>query len=148
MEKVLYQIQQLLLEGSVTVAFLFVLFFVLNRFLFRPISKVLDERERMTSGALAEAAQQARQAETKTEEFESSLHQVRQEIYRRREALREENQAERDALLSEARKRAEATLRQGKADVAKHVDSAKSTLGAESKALAQQICDAVLEVSR
>ncbi len=148
MEKVLYQIQQLLLEGSVTVAFVFVLFFVLNRFLFRPISKVLDERERMTSGALAEAAQQARQAETKTEEFESSLQQVRQEIYRRREALREENQAERDALLSEVRKRTQAALRAGKADVAKQVDSAKSTLGAESKALAQQISDAVLEVSR
>ena len=148
MEKVLYQIQQLLLEGSVTVAFLFVLFFVLNRLLFRPISKVLDERERMTSGALAEAALQARQAETKTEEFESSLQQVRQEIYRRREALREENQAERDALLSEARKRAQAALRAGKADVAKQVDSAKSTLGVESKALAQQISDAVLEVSR
>ncbi len=148
MEKVLYQIQQLLLEGSVTVAFVFVLFFVLNRLLFRPISKVLDERERMTSGALAEAAEQARQAETKTEEFESSLHQVRQEIYRRREALREENQAERDSILSEARQRAQAALRAGKADVAKHVDSAKSTLGAESKALAQQISDAVLEVSR
>ncbi len=148
MEKVLYQIQQLLLEGSVTVAFVFVLFFVLNRLLFRPISKVLDERERMTSGALAEAAQQARHAETKTEEFESSLQQARQVIYRQREALREENRAERDALLSEARKRAQATLRQGKADMAKHVDSAKSTLGAESKALAQQISDAVLEVSR
>ena len=148
MEKVLHQIQQLFLEGSVTVVFVFVLFLVLNRLLFRPISKVLDERERMTSGALAAAAQQAQQAETKTEEFESSLQQARQEIYRRREALREEIQAERDAILSEARRRAEATLREGKADVAQHVEAAKSTLGAESKALAQQISDAVLEVSR
>lgn len=148
MEKVLHQIQQLFVEGSVTVFFVFVLFLVLNRILFRPISKVLDERERMTSGALAEAARQAEQAETRTQEFESSLQQARQEIYRRREGLRQEVQDERDAILSEARKLAEAALREGKAEVEKHVEAAKGTLSAESKVLAQQISDAVLEVSR
>ena len=69
------------IDGSFLFVFvsIFVLIFVLNRTLFKPINRVLDERERLGVGRLAEAQRLLAQYEERLAGYEEQLRAARAE---------------------------------------------------------------------
>jgi len=144
MSEIIQQLQTLFLQTIPTVAFVFLLYVTLDRLLFRPLTKVLKEREDVTIGAMVRAREQIAAAEAKSQQYEAALQGARQEIFRLREAARGEANAERERMLKEARAESESRLRKALATLAAEVETAKHELRKSTEALALEIAETVL----
>jgi len=144
MGDILNQLGQLFVQTIPTVVFVGVLLFALDRLLFRPMTRVLKQRQEETVGALARAREQAAETETKAREYEAAFQAARQEVYRQREADRHAVLAEREAALKRARAESESLLTQAQAELAAQVEAARKELQASGQALASQIAESIL----
>jgi F-type H+-transporting ATPase subunit b len=133
-------------DGSlVFVLILFLIFvFVLNRILFRPIGRVLDERETLTAGAVSEARAVTRRYESKLTEYEAAIRQARAESYRRSEQERAAALDERRRLIEEAKQHANEEIGQAKEEIKGQVAAARAALESESRQIAERISRTVL----
>ena len=133
-------------DGSlVFVLILFLIFvFVLNRILFRPIGRVLDERETLTAGAASEARAVTRRYESKLTEYEAAIRQARAESYRRSEQERAAALDERRRLIEEAKQHANGEIGQAKEEIQGQVAAARAALESESRQIAERISRTVL----
>ena len=102
MGEILSQLAQLFIQTIPTVIFVFVLYVILSRFFFGPLTAVLKKREEETTGAMARAREQAAAAEEKARQYEAAFQAARQEIYRQREADRRAILEDREATLKRA----------------------------------------------
>ena len=133
-------------DGSlVLILVLFIVFvFVLNRVLFRPVGKVLDERETRTEGAKAAARAAARQYEVKFADYEATLRQARADSYRFLEQQRATALDERNQTIEAAKQRASEELKRAKAEIGSQAAQAKAVLESEAREIARQISRGVL----
>src|ERR1039458_2240518 len=115
MSDIFRQLGHLFLQSIPTVIFVFVLFVILDRLFFRPLSAVLKKRADATLGALARAREQAAAAESKTREYEKGFRALRQDVYRQREGERRVRLAEREAALQKARQQTEGMAQEAEA---------------------------------
>ena len=121
-----------------------VLTLVLNKFLFTPLRKVLDERQQRTDAGRAELEEaQATQAE-RLNEIERRLKEARREAYQIREAAQSEGRARRDELMNEARAEAGEIVGKAREDIAADIATARKDLEAEADRLSQLIAERVL----
>ena len=139
-----HQLGQLFLESAPTVVLVFLLFVILERILFRPLTAVMKQREEMTVGALARAREEAAAVETKTREYEAAFQAARQEVYRQREVDRHTNLEQRDAALRQAREQAEEVLHQAQTELAAEVVRAKAELDSTCQPLAEEISQSLV----
>ena len=124
---------------------LFIIFvFVLNRILFRPIGRVLDEREALTEGATNEARAAARRYQAELASYEASIRQARGESYRRLEQDRAAALEERKRLIDEAKQKAADEIDLAKSEIANQAALARASLEAESRQIAERISRTVL----
>jgi F0F1-type ATP synthase membrane subunit b/b' len=133
------QLGHLFLQTVPTVLFVFLLFVILDRIFFRPLSAVLKRREELTLGALVRAGEHAAAAESKTREYEAAFQAARQEVYRQQEAERGSSLAEREAAVQNAREKAEAMIREAQAQLAGEVARVKVELDSACRLLAEEI---------
>lgn len=84
------------------------LFFLLRRFLFKPITKMMDERKAEIENNLREAQEQKEEARRLSEEYEENLEHSREEGAKLVAASRENAQKEYETILSRAREDARA----------------------------------------
>jgi F-type H+-transporting ATPase subunit b len=133
-------------DGSlVFVLFLFIiLVFVLNRVLFRPIGRVLDERQTLTEGATHEARATRRTYDARLAEYEAGIRQARAESYKRSEAERAAAVEHRRGLIDDAKRHANEQIETAKKDINKQVDHARAALEGESRQIAERISRTVL----
>jgi F-type H+-transporting ATPase subunit b len=133
-------------DGSlVFVLILFLLFvFTLNRLLFRPIGRVLDERESRVKGDTNEARAAARFSEIKLSEYESSIRAARTEGYRRIEHERARALQERQRLLDEAKQAASSQIDAAKSEIDRQSAAARSQLESETRNVAERISRVIL----
>lgn len=121
-----------------------ILILVLNIFLYKPVRKVLAERQ----GRIAEAKKRAEAVDLDVQEkmaaYEASLKEMKSGAADERGALLKEAQAEESAILEAARKEAAETLSAIKARVAKEAADARVLLQEQAKALSVDICEKVL----
>ena len=144
MGQIFNQLGQLFLHALPTVILVFILFVVLDRILFRPLMTTLKKREDATTGALAQAREQAVAAEAKTRQYEEAFQAARQEVYRQREGVRRANLEQRDAALREARAKAEALIREAHAALADELTRTKAELDAACQPLADEIAQSLV----
>jgi len=124
---------------------LFIIFvFVLNRILFRPIGRVLDEREALTEGASNEARAAANRYQSELASYEASIRQARGDSYRRIEQERAAALEERKRLIDEAKQKAAQEIDRAKSEIADQAASARAFLEAESRQIAERISHTVL----
>lgn len=135
------QLGQLFAQTIPTVVFVFCLLLVLNRLFFKPLSNTLEARAKATSGALAEAGEQAAVAEEKSRQYEHSLLSARQETYRQREAARREALSERENTVQKARAEAESMLGDAQRALDAEVAQSKRDLRGAVDALAAEVTD-------
>lgn len=133
-------------DGSLLfIIVLFLLFvFVMNRLLYRPIGRVLDERQTLTEGAANEARAAARRYQARLAEYEASIRQARAESYRQLEDKRAQALEERRHLIEDAKQKASAEIEQAKSEIGQQTDSARAALEAESRQIADRISRTIL----
>jgi F-type H+-transporting ATPase subunit b len=147
MSELLHEIGQLFLR-AVPVALIVLIFYVIMRAIFfKPLLRVMAEREARTLGAqkAAEAAQAA--AAEKIRQYEDALKAARAKVYLEQEAERKKLLDERGTILKEERAKAMAVVEAGKRSVAGEVASAKKELDANTVQLAGEIARRVLQTS-
>jgi F-type H+-transporting ATPase subunit b len=129
----------------VFVLVLFVIFvFVLNRILFRPISRVLDARQTLTEGSANEARAARRRYEAKLADYEATIRQARAENYRRLEQERAAALEERRKLIEAAKLHAHGQIADARLEIGQQAAQARSALESEAHQIADRISRTVL----
>lgn len=141
-------LEENIVQPNVTIFIVFGLFlifaFILNQILFKPIGKVLDERESLTDGAAAEARAAARQYQSRLANYEETIRQARAESYRKIEEQRKAALDERQKLIDAARAQAEVEIAKGREQIAGEAAVARTQLESEARQIAEQISRTVL----
>lgn len=133
-------------DGSlvfVLVLFL-ILVFVLNRILFRPIGRVLDERQTLTEGAANQARAARHSYDARLADYEAAIRQTRAESYKRSEQERAAAVEERRHLIDEAKLHAHEQIERAKQEIEQQVVQARAALESESRQIAERISRTVL----
>jgi F-type H+-transporting ATPase subunit b len=137
---------QLVPDGTLLlhIALILVMVFVLNATLFKPINRILEERERRTRGQLNEARDTLRRVEERMSAYERSLREARAEGYRLMEQVRAEAMRERQERLSGVREEIERSLAQEKESVHAQAEEARATLDTDAARIAAEIGSHIL----
>ena len=111
---------------------------LVGRFLVRPVTEVLDERDGRIDGAQREWTRQNEEMETASRRIEEELLEAARESARRRETLRAGAMDEKQRLLDEARTEAESRLEQALESLDRDVEAARKELGTRAEVLARE----------
>jgi F-type H+-transporting ATPase subunit b len=116
--------------------FLF-LYVFLRVALFRPVMRVLEERERRIEGAKAEARRMQERADKVLAEYEAFVRDARNKGAELRATLRQEGRDVEREILAEVRRETAAQLAEGKAALRAEMERAATALEMEVAAIAQ-----------
>lgn len=133
-------------DGSFLFIFvsIFVLIFLLNRTLFKPINKVLDERNRLGAGRIKEARELLKLHEAKLNRYEAQLQQARSEAYHYLEAERKKLTETRNSEIEKVKSEISKQITSAKEDIAGQATNAKRNLETEAKSMATVISSQIL----
>ena len=124
--------------------FVLVLAVILDRLIFRPVLKVIKQREDAATSARRLAEQAAAEARQATEEFERKTAEARAEVYKQMDEMRRRGQDERTALIDATRQETERLLAEARAELDKDVAGARARLDADAHALAAEATTRIL----
>jgi len=141
---ILSQLAQLFMSTLPTVIFVFVLFAILNRFFYKPLTTVLKKREEETTGAMARAREHGAAAGEKARLYEAAFQAARQEVYRQRESVRRSILEDRQATLKWAQQQSEALVNEAQTSLAAEIAQSKTELQSACQALGQEIAETIL----
>jgi F0F1-type ATP synthase membrane subunit b/b' len=111
----------------------------LKGMLFDPYLKLVEERQRRTTGATDLASGLRSEAESLQKELERRQIEARDAATAAREALRTEGRAQESQILADARGRAEQKLTEGAAKLSSEVKTVEVALEARARSLADVI---------
>jgi F-type H+-transporting ATPase subunit b len=137
---------QLVPDGTLIlhVILIILMVFILNITLFRPINRILEERERRTRGRSGEAQDILRRVESSIGQYERSLREARAEGYHLLEQQRTEAMRERQAGLSSLREELSRSVEEQKGTIQTQKDQARTALGDDARRIAAQIRSQIL----
>ena len=117
---------------------------VLNRTLFKPITKILADREKRTGGTLSEAAEMRRRAEIEKAHYEQALREARSSKYKLLEDQRNESLRDRQEKLESVKREIETGIDKQKAVIESQSKAARAVLSETANTLAADIRDQIL----
>jgi F-type H+-transporting ATPase subunit b len=117
---------------------------VLDRLLFRPLTRVMAARATAVQSSRALAERAALQARDAVDEFDRRTREARAEVYRQMEDVRREALARRAALLAETRQQAQTSIADAAARVRQEAEDARHMLERNAESLASTIAERVL----
>jgi F-type H+-transporting ATPase subunit b len=137
---------QLVPDGTLFlhIAIILLMVFVLNATLFKPINRILEERERRTRGRSSEAHDLLQRVEENMTRYERTLREARAEGYRRMEQERAAAVADRQARLTAVRDEIGHSVGEEKEAIRRQVEEARGTLQQEARQLAAKIGSQIL----
>ena len=124
--------------------FVLLLTALLNRLLFRPVLRVMEERERAIRSARELADRSANEARLASVEFEKKTADARAELYRQMDEMRRAAMNERAEIMSRTRAEAESEIAAATAKLAAEAEEARRRLGAEADALGAAVAERIL----
>jgi F-type H+-transporting ATPase subunit b len=132
---------QLVPDGTLFfhIALILVMVAVLNATLFKPINRILEERERRTRGRSGDARGILRNVEEKMSLYERTLRETRSEGYRLMEQERATAMRERQIKLDAVREEIGRSIAEQKEAINAQVESARTTLKANSIQMAAEL---------
>ena len=138
---------QLVPDGTLFfhIAIILIMVFVLNATLFKPINKILEERERRTRGRSGEAYDIMRRVEEKISHYEKTMREARSDGYRLMEQERAAAMAERQATLNAVREEMSNLLAEQKEAINAQSQEVRTALSAEARRLAGEISEQLLQ---
>ncbi len=137
---------QLVPDGTLFlhIAIILLMVFVLNNTLFKPINRILEERERRTRGRSGEARDILQRVDEATTNYERSLREARAEGYRLMERERAEAMNERQAKLNALREEVVRNVEEEKALIRSQAEEARQRLEADARSIAAEISSQIL----
>ncbi|MBL8149853.1 MAG: ATP synthase F0 subunit B [Blastocatellia bacterium] len=123
------------------------LVFVLNRLMLRPIMGVIEERERLTSGAMHEAKKMGHDYDQRLSKYEEQIRAARSESYQMLENKRKDALTERDKLIAQVKSEVGQSIEASRLEIEKSSNEAKNQLEAEARAMANTIASNLLKRS-
>lgn len=121
-----------------------VLWFVLNKVLFRPYLRLLEEREAKTAGASHDAADLEREGARLKAQYEERVAQAQAAGGAAKEAILQEARQRREQVLIQARQEATATLELARREIASQVAGERQLAAAEAATVARQMASKIL----
>ena len=123
----------------------FILLVILNRFLYRPVQKILAERDSQIGGFLKNAAETDKEISEGIIAYEKKLKEAAVKGNEERAKIRQEGVEKEKATLEAARAEAFKELSGIRTEIEASKKSAIASLGVEAKQLARDIAGKVLE---
>lgn len=132
---------QLVPDGTLFlhIAIILIMVYVLNATLFKPINRILEEREMRTRGRSGEAYDIMQRVEEGLRNYEGGLREARAEGYRLMEQERSIAMGERQGKLNTIREEVKHVLEGQKMELVAQTEEARSTLAMDSRRLAAEI---------
>ena len=121
-----------------------ILWAILDRVLFRPYLKLLDERERRTGGARAEIVDLQTQAERLRARYEEKISVADAEGRAAREAILTEGREQRDGIVGSAREEAARLLETVRGEIARQMQHERQLAVAEASTVARDMARKIL----
>jgi F-type H+-transporting ATPase subunit b len=118
--------------------------FVLNATLFRPVNKILEERERRTHGRSWEAQEILMRVEASIEKYERSLREARGEGYQLLEQQRAEAMSRRQSQVSSLREELGQRVEEEKNAIQHQAQDARARLEGDTARIAGEISHQIL----
>ncbi len=143
MDATLHALAGLLIKSVPTIIFFVLLIFYLQRVLFKPLRKILEERRNATEGVRDIARRAFEAADKKTSEFEHALQIARNELHQEFEALRQKWTQEQAEAIAEARARADDQIEEAKRQIAAEAARAQAELDSRVAQFSEQIVNSV-----
>jgi F-type H+-transporting ATPase subunit b len=137
---------QLVPDGTLFlhIAIIAIMVFVLSRTLFRPINRVLEERDLTTKGRLSEAEAIARRARQTVEQYEERLREARTHGYQQMEQQRASALRKREEQILGLKAEITGWLNEQKAELRNQAENARRMLATESRVLGVKIASRIL----
>lgn len=136
---------QLVPDGTILfhIVLILVMIAVLNRTLFQPINRILAEREKKGSGALAEAAEMESRVNAGNKQYSDALRAARASGYKMMEEKRAEDLREREVRVASLREEIQTRLSQERTLIESQTNEARA--GFDPFSLAKRIRDQILK---
>jgi F-type H+-transporting ATPase subunit b len=144
MEQTLQALSGILLSAIPSALLLIILHFYLKAMLFKPLEKVLRQREALTAGARKAADESLALAEVKAKDYEAKFREARAEVYRQQEETRKAWLDDQAKQIAAGQARAGELMSAADKKIAGEVATAKQNLVETSAALADSIATRVL----
>ena len=126
------------------IGFVLILIFVLDRLLFRPITRVMQERARRIESAEQLAEDTSAKADAASAEFDAMTTAARAELYRQMDEMRRGGLKRRADLVAETKKEAKATLADARVRIEADAAEVRGRLSREADALGAAVADRIL----
>jgi F-type H+-transporting ATPase subunit b len=121
-----------------------VLVWILNRILFRPFVRVVQDREERTEGARARGARLEGEAGRLREEYDTEVSRLSALGASEVDGLRQKGRTEGEGLVEEARQRSLEEVRRTRQDLASSTEQVSGELKDLSRRLSRQVAEKVL----
>lgn len=126
------------------VGFVLLLVVLLDKLLFSPLRRIMQERRDAVGSARTLADQAAARAAEASAEFDEKTKTARAEIYRQMDEQRRIALERRNELIAATREEAQATIEAGRTRIRAEAEAAREALSREAEALGADIADRVL----
>ncbi len=132
---------QLVPDGTLFlhIAIILLMVFVLNATLFKPINRILEEREKRIKGGAGSTQDILRQIDEALSRYERTLREARAGGYRLMEEARAAAMQERQTELSAMREEVSRALEAEKASINAQTETARRTLASDAQRIAAEI---------
>lgn len=121
-----------------------VLWVILNKVLFQPYLRVLQEREVKTTGAQHDSSALEHEGAALKRQYEEKIAQSQAAGYAVKDAIVQEGRQQRERILSQAREEAAASLDNVRREIAAAMQHEKQTAAAEVSAVASDIASKII----
>ena len=126
------------------IAFVLFLTVVLDRLLFRPILRVMEERARRIESAEGLAEDATAKAEAAAAEFDAKTAAARAELYRQMDDMRRDATRRRVETISATKQEAEAAIAEASARVKAESAAARERLRRDADAMGAAVAERIL----
>ncbi len=137
---------QLVPDGTIFIhiAIILLMVFILNRTLFRPVNRVLEERGRRTHGRSDEAKKTIERVHESALRYDRMLREARVESYHTMERQRAEAMNERQQQLAVVREEVTNGIEQEKRAIGEQAAEARAALEGEARRVAASVSAQIL----
>ena len=127
-----------------TVVNVLIMYVLLRKFLFKPVQDVIAKRQQMVDASMADAQEAKNKAQAALNAAEDKLHNVDVEAAARREASEQLAEKQKEQLLADAQRQADAIVAEGKAAAEAERASKLRQADAQIADLTRTVCAKVL----
>lgn len=144
----LIALEGILLRAIPTFVLVWLLYFFITQWFYKPLQAVLKKREDSTEGLRKSAEGRIALAEQKAAEYEAALQASRADLYRQLEVERKKVMEHRSEVLRQARERAGQKVAEARQQIKNDVEESRHALARESEQMAAWVTRAILEGGR